>query len=309
MKKKPKFALLLLLICILFFSHPKANAQQNVGIGTTTPNSTAILDLTATNKGLLVPRMTTAQRIAIVAPATGLLVYDTSLNQFWYFNGTIWMQFNGATGPTGPTGAIGTTGAQGIAGPTGPTGPQGIQGPTGITILQGATGPTGPPSGFIHYIGELYGGGIIVSVWKESGVEKGLIASLTDVSAGSVWSNVSTTLIGPAAQSRTDGQANTNAIIAQPGHTTSAALLCDNYSSGGYNDWYLPAQWELAQCSDAAYIVNNILGTTNGFQYTGYWSSTEESSTNACGHEFYTIPTPFIVYKTFTYSVRAVRRF
>jgi len=40
---------------------------------------------------------------------------------------------------------------------------------------------------FTHYIGELYGGGIVVSVWKVSGVEHGLIASLTDLSSGIAW--------------------------------------------------------------------------------------------------------------------------
>jgi trimeric autotransporter adhesin len=117
-----------------------AYAQQNVGIGTTTPNSTAILDLTATNKGMLVPRMTTAQRIAIVTPATGLLVYDTDFDQFWYFNGVIWLPITGVSGVTGPTGANGTNGVTGPAGPTGLQGPQGVQGITGIT---GAAGPTG----------------------------------------------------------------------------------------------------------------------------------------------------------------------
>lgn len=73
-------------------------AQQNVGIGTNTPDNSALLDLTSTSKGILVPRMSTAQRIAITAPATGLLVYDTSLQQFWYFNGTVWTAIAGGGG-------------------------------------------------------------------------------------------------------------------------------------------------------------------------------------------------------------------
>jgi hypothetical protein len=72
---------------------------------------------------------------------------------------------------------------------------------------------TGGGGGFTHYVSEIFGGGIVVAVWKESGIEHGLIASLTDVSSGSVWSNVSSTLIGPTAQSPIDGQANTNAIM------------------------------------------------------------------------------------------------
>lgn len=54
---------------------------QNVGIGTTTPNSSALLDITSTTKGLLMPRMTTAQRNAIVSPADGLLIYNTTTDE------------------------------------------------------------------------------------------------------------------------------------------------------------------------------------------------------------------------------------
>ena len=85
-----------LLIAVLFCQ--QITAQQNVGIGTTTPNNSALLDLTSTTMGMLVPRMTTAQRVAIVSPATGLLVYDTNLQQFWYFNGTVWTAIAGGGG-------------------------------------------------------------------------------------------------------------------------------------------------------------------------------------------------------------------
>jgi hypothetical protein len=141
----------LFLLGFLWLMRVDAYAQQNVGIGITTPDASAILDLTATDKGMLVPRMTTAQRLAITTPATGLLVYDTNLSQFWYFDGAIWVPLSsGALGPTGPTGLPGANGADGTTGPIGPTG-IGIQGPTGPTGLpgtagtNGVTGPTGLP--------------------------------------------------------------------------------------------------------------------------------------------------------------------
>ena len=59
---------------------------QNVGIGTNTPNASAMLDLTATNRGLLIPRMTQAQRLAISLPAQGLLVYQTDGTTGFYVN-------------------------------------------------------------------------------------------------------------------------------------------------------------------------------------------------------------------------------
>jgi hypothetical protein len=79
---------LLLLAIITAITALNAIAQNNVGIGTTTPNAKAILDLQATNKGLLVPRMTTVQMNSVATNSTtnGLLVYNTDLNCFHYWN-------------------------------------------------------------------------------------------------------------------------------------------------------------------------------------------------------------------------------
>jgi microcystin-dependent protein len=50
----------------------------------------AMLDVKSTNKGMLVPRMTTAQRTAIASPAKGLLVFDNDTGDFWFYNGIAW---------------------------------------------------------------------------------------------------------------------------------------------------------------------------------------------------------------------------
>ena len=60
--------------------------QPNVGIGTTTPASTALLDLSSTTKGILIPRMTSSQRTSISSPATGLIVFDTDSGYVFYYN-------------------------------------------------------------------------------------------------------------------------------------------------------------------------------------------------------------------------------
>jgi hypothetical protein len=63
----------------------------NVGIGTTTPNASALLDLSSTSKGVLFPRMTEAERVAIANPVAGLVVYQTNVNPGNYvYNGTSW---------------------------------------------------------------------------------------------------------------------------------------------------------------------------------------------------------------------------
>lgn len=55
---------------------------QNVGIGTTTPNANAILELNSSSKALLLPRLTAAQRNAIANPAAGMLIYNIDSNRF-----------------------------------------------------------------------------------------------------------------------------------------------------------------------------------------------------------------------------------
>ena len=65
-----------------------SNCYAQVGIGTTTPNDSSILDVTSTTKGMLTPRMTSVEKTAITAPVDGLLVYDTTLKSFYYYNGT-----------------------------------------------------------------------------------------------------------------------------------------------------------------------------------------------------------------------------
>ncbi|MAN59940.1 MAG: hypothetical protein CMC08_08925 [Flavobacteriaceae bacterium] len=59
-------------------------AQSQVGIGTTNPDPSSILDIATTDKGLLIPRLTTAQRDAIANPANGLMIYNTDANAFQF---------------------------------------------------------------------------------------------------------------------------------------------------------------------------------------------------------------------------------
>jgi hypothetical protein len=65
-------------------------AGGNVGIGTSTPNASSRLDITSTTQGFLPPRMTTTQKNAIATPATGLVVYDTTLNKLAVYTGAAW---------------------------------------------------------------------------------------------------------------------------------------------------------------------------------------------------------------------------
>lgn len=99
--EKNYFSKKVLQACVLFFMIITANVFAQVGIGTITPHASSVLDVSSTTQGMLTPRMTTAQRTAIVSPADGLMVYDTDIKAFHYYNSSIatWTVMNsGSTG-------------------------------------------------------------------------------------------------------------------------------------------------------------------------------------------------------------------
>jgi hypothetical protein len=170
-----------------------------------------------------------------------------------------------------------------------------------------------------HYLGELYGGGVIF--YLNSTGQHGLICSMIDLSSGICWipKAFQTVLIGPTAQSDWNGYNNTLAIISHAGQgNTYAAGLCSiytnaDYSTGIYNDWYLPAIDELNKLLHARYEVNKTLDDDGNPETTAlvkdfYWSSTEYNNGGALYFSFYNgIQDGFN--KHDTYLVRAVRAF
>ena len=96
---KNYFSKKVLHVSILFFLILTTNVFAQVGIGTVTPNASSVLDITSTTQGMLTPRMTTAQRTSIALPADGLMVYDTDLKAFHYYNSltAVWTVVNSAS--------------------------------------------------------------------------------------------------------------------------------------------------------------------------------------------------------------------
>jgi hypothetical protein len=78
------------IISILFFTVKCMG--QNVGIGTITPNASAVLDIASNNKGVILPRINTVSRLNIVNPAQGLTVFEIDSKSYWYFDGTSWQK-------------------------------------------------------------------------------------------------------------------------------------------------------------------------------------------------------------------------
>lgn len=90
------------LIVIMIGWSVVVNAQSGVSINTdgTNPDNSAMLDIKSISKGLLIPRMTAAQKSAIVSPATGLLIYQTDGTKgFYYYDGSTWAPLSTAAQP------------------------------------------------------------------------------------------------------------------------------------------------------------------------------------------------------------------
>ncbi len=88
----PHLITLFLLYSSLLFSQNSNNLQLPTSVNTDgeAPDPSAILDVQAIDKGILVPRLTSSQRTAIATPATGLLVFDNDDNTFYFHNGNEW---------------------------------------------------------------------------------------------------------------------------------------------------------------------------------------------------------------------------
>ena len=92
---KPFFTILMLAL----FTTAAVHAQTNVGVNNPTPDASAALDVKSTTQGMLVPRMTLAQRNAIASPAEGLMVYQTDGTKgFYFYTGSAWTAVGGSGG-------------------------------------------------------------------------------------------------------------------------------------------------------------------------------------------------------------------
>jgi hypothetical protein len=125
-----------------------------------------------------------------------------------------------------------------------------------------------------HYIGEIFGGGIVFYV--APGGQHGLICEYDIL--WSIWSNVQTQ-IGITAQSPWDGMSNSLAVYYQSGMTSSAAKVCFLHQSWtGKDDWYLPSVAQLNLLHNALYEINRA--NKNNINLTPIsgmvWSSNED---------------------------------
>jgi hypothetical protein len=134
-------------------------------------------------------------------------------------------------------------------------------------------------------VGESFQGGVLAYIFQSgdpgyvAGEVHGLIAATSDLSTGIQWYNGSNISTGATSTVVGSGNSNTSAIVTAQGVGSYAAQLCNDYSSGGYIDWFLPSKDEL----NKLYLNKNAIG---GFSSFDYWTSTETSSSGAATQDF-----------------------
>jgi len=136
-----------------------------------------------------------------------------------------------------------------------------------------------------HYVGELYGGGVVC--WVDRTEKHGLVCSMVNIGTTNAWSNINTVLLGGT--SDWDGVNNTSLILAQSGHASSAAKLCldyinNDYGTGIFDDWYLPSKGEMNDLWNNLQLVQktlvndeneDTLPLPSSGTVTWFWTSTE----------------------------------
>lgn len=89
---RKKFSKIAVILFVSFFTTRAFSQSVSINNNAAVADTSAILDVSSTAKGLLIPRMTAAQKTTIANPATGLLIYQTDGSTgFYYYNGTTWL--------------------------------------------------------------------------------------------------------------------------------------------------------------------------------------------------------------------------
>jgi len=160
--------------------------------------------------------------------------------------------------------------------------------------------PNGPAGGFIYYINPDYNSESIENNWKY------LEAGPVDLTIGTDWWDDYSTFMGATGITIGAGLSNTDIVVGEtnPGNTNAIAYAY-NYSLNGYTDWFLSSIDELNLMYT---VLHNHSPAIGGFNSSGYWSSSEDTNTNAFRRSFGST-TSNSALKSQSYRVRPVRRF
>jgi len=245
-----------------------------IGINNENPDASAALDITSTTGGLLVPRMTAAERDAITSATQGLIIFCSDCASG---EGELQIKLTSSWKNT-------------IGGDVNDPPQVGDFYQGGVIFYLFVDGETGYVAGETH----------------------GLIAAVADQSSGIRWYNGSYVTTGATGTAIGTGSANTDAIInVQVATETSyAAGLARAYTGGGYTDWFLPSKDELNKMFSYKAVINTTATANDGsnFATNNYWSSTEYDDNDAWYQNFGSGSQTNNL-KFYALNVRAVRAF
>jgi hypothetical protein len=239
-------------LVILLFLSGQALVYAQVAINTdaSLPDSSAMLDIKSTTKGLLIPRMTSVQRTSIVSPADGLMVYDINSKSLWVYQGGIgWIQ--SGTGSGGGGLSL----------------PDSVTLSSNLTLLSLTNSGAG---GALQGIASGTGSAILASNANVFNISNAL--NVTSLSQGSIYSrNLGNA--GNFLANNVDGVAagvrgETNSIYGNEG---TAGVYGVTSGAGGYAGYF-----EATSSSGQGY---GIYATTAGLGLGGWFSTTNAANT------------------------------
>ncbi|MFH1222871.1 MAG: hypothetical protein V1647_00840 [Pseudomonadota bacterium] len=168
-------------------------------------------------------------------------------------------------------------------------------------------GDRGPSNGWIIYKKPAASGQSDSACWQY------IEAAPSDLEKTSAWSNVTDRLVGGTSTGVGNGKENTQKIIAQAGHTESAAKSCVDlyveYNGKTFHDWFLPSKDEL----DLMYLIlkrPNTRKAVGGFKEAWYWSSSEyEGNAESAWMQAFYYDAPYDVYRIYYHKDDGFKKF
>lgn len=230
---------------------------SQVGIGTSTPDASAQLEISSSSKGLLTPRMTSAQRTSISNPATGLLVFQTDATQgFYYYNGSSWTNLSSASATSSvPSGTVVSF--------------AGSAAPSGWLLCDGSAVSRSTYSDLFSAIGTIYGSGNGSTTFNLPDLRGRTVFGLDNM-GGTAANRLTTT-----------GGISANNTLGASGGSQSITLATTNLPS--HNHTFTGSQ--VTTSSDAhthnyqdAYFAENFSGGTGGSSRYGTSANTDNDN-------------------------------
>ncbi len=258
--KKRTYILFIQLLLIV------GSSQAQIGIGTSEPNASAVLDITSSNKGLILPRMSTAARELISNPAKGLLLYNTTTLSVETNTGDgtspIWTSISGTKGPNGPVGLIGNTGPAGLNGLSTylPTGFNNSMGGDASIILGGynntSLGIASAIGGGFH--NQSIGGSSFIGGGKDNTTEA---VSNTIFGGSTNYTDGTNSFIGGGVSNNSTG--SNSVIVGGTGNLITPTTV-DATISGGSSNTITGATLQATISGGTQNYINILNGTVSG---------------------------------------------